>query len=512
MSKIEVRVWWDDKTGRPACTLEMTDASAPIELVQKSHVDSTILPMILEADASILRGIESGLLISWSIKISEGEVYSRRLSTVTPHLFLLIEIQKKLYPFQSKGVEWLLAHDKGILADDMGLGKTVQVLAALQKLIFNSNIRSILLLAPNSLVANWAQEMKLWAPSLTASVLELKTTTSPSDLKRLFSQSNVLLASYSAAESLSPWLNTLGESLDLLICDEAHKLRKPTSRLYNSVKGIAAKRTWLLTGTPLERDEQDVETILSILEPEKFSFKNSTSSLMLKSHLSRLSLRREKFDVLNELPKVTKRIVAVDLSGAQRSQYEQIKTDIGKLPHDKRISLITKLVVATCETVGGKNAKIEAAIKIIADATDAGQKVIIFSNFNTALQSAKNELNRQNIKSLLFTGELNNQERQISLSRFKRDPGIPVLLMNARVGSEGLTVTQANHVIFLNEWWNPSSNRQAEDRVNRIGQKNDVTIYLIRANNTIDCDIADILDGKQSLEQVFLSEITTRLE
>jgi SNF2 family DNA or RNA helicase len=216
--------------------------------------------------------------------------------------------------------------------------------------------------------------------------------------------------------------------------------------------------------------------------------------------------------VLNELPKVTKRIVAVDLSGAQRSQYEQIKTDIGKLPHDKRISLITKLVVATCETVGGKNAKIEAAIKIIADATDAGQKVIIFSNFNTALQSAKNELNRQNIKSLLFTGELNNQERQISLSRFKRDPGIPVLLMNARVGSEGLTVTQANHVIFLNEWWNPSSNRQAEDRVNRIGQKNDVTIYLIRANNTIDCDIADILDGKQSLEQVFLSEITTRLE
>ena len=111
---------------------------------------------------------------------------------------------------------------------------------------------------------------------------------------------------------------------------------------------------------------------------------------------------------------------------------------------------------------------------------------------------------------MLYNGQLDEQERFRILELFSRNSEISVLLLNSRIGSEGLTLTNANNVIFLNEWWNPSSNRQAEDRVNRIGQQKEVHIHILRAANTIDMRIANILQNKSHLESEFLAELTSQ--
>jgi SNF2 family DNA or RNA helicase len=137
--------------------------------------------------------------------------------------------------------------------------------------------------------------------------------------------------------------------------------------------------------------------------------------------------------------------------------------------------------------------------------------VLVFSNYNAVLHQAKHAFQQNGISSIIFTGELDQQERQRALNAFKKNDQLSAILMNAKVGAEGLTLTEANNVIFLNEWWNPSSNRQAEDRVNRIGQSQNIIVHVIRALKTIDIEIAKVIDGKQNLEQTFMEELTNRI-
>ena len=166
--------------------------------------------------------------------------------------------------------------------------------------------------------------------------------------------------------------------------------------------------------------------------------------------------------------------------------------------------LITKLCIALAP-VENKNVKIEKTRSIIEENIARNEK-IIFSNSMRYLD-CKKFLAKHNINCLLFTGELDQETRHRTLSLFKSDEKKHVLLLNSRIGGEGLTLTEANNVVFLNEWWNPSSNRQAEDRVNRIGQTRSIHLHVLRAERTIDEDIARILDDKTLVEHSFLKAL-----
>ena len=508
---LNIEIWHEQDGDLIRCKLSPKSSYDQILVTSAEKLKKKILPIILRSDPSIKRSLVRGRKISWGIEIYGGQAKSKRLNKINPHIIFSKHLENQLYDFQHDGVRWLLEGSNRILADDMGLGKTVQVLIALQKMIFDSNVENALLLAPNSLTANWLQEMQTWAPNLIAQVVTNKTLRDSVETKKAFMNNNLIIANYSAGEALSEYLAEHQQQLDLLICDEAHKLRKPTSIINNSVQKIRSDRKWLLTGTPLEKDEKDIQTILSIFEPAKFSSYGSVSSLMLRSNLSRVSLRREKTDVLKKLPSMQKIIEEVELSDAQRRNYEALKRDAQNLSPDQRISLITKLAVATCETINGENAKIKKAVDIILKAQKNSEKVLVFSNYNAVLHQAKHAFQQSGIDSIIFTGELDRQERQRTLNAFKTNGQLSAILMNAKVGAEGLTLTEANNVIFLNEWWNPSSNRQAEDRVNRIGQSQDIVIHVIRALKTIDIEIAKVIDGKQNLEQTFMEELTNHI-
>ena len=131
-------------------------------------------------------------------------------------------------------------------------------------------------------------------------------------------------------------------------------------------------------------------------------------------------------------------------------------------------------------------------------------KVIIFSRFNKILDLMCKSLSINNLHHEKINGEIDKDERERRLKTFKDSENTNVLVLNIAIGSEGLNLTEANVVIFLNEWWNPSTNRQAEDRVNRIGQHKDVEIHILRSLKTIDINLEKILTNKNILEKEYL--------
>ena len=161
----------------------------------------------------------------------------------------------------------------------------------------------------------------------------------------------------------------------------------------------------------------------------------------------------------------------LEMTSDQKNLYKKTLKIMGNASGKDRISFFSKLVQIAAGDKIINSSKYERAIEIIENCILKKEKVIVFSNFNDVLKTFQKKLNSLNISSLLFTGELDSSSRDQVLTKFKKDPMINVLNLNSHIGSEGLTLVEASNVIFLNEWWNPSSNRQAEDRVNRIGQK-----------------------------------------
>ena len=468
---------------------------------------NNIFILMTNLDGTLSRKIKRGELFEWRIQVKGDFIKSNRFQNLIPYLFLNKKLENLLYDFQKEGVRWLLNNPSRILADDMGLGKTIQSLDAIQKLFFEQKILNCFIFCPKSLIYNWQIEIKKWLPLFEISIFrDVETKSNVSNFN--FSNShNICIISYSEAYKVKDLLDKNDIVVDLLIADEAHKLRNETSQLNNLIGKIKRNRTWLLTGTPLERDSKDIKNILTLLYPKKALAFSQLQDISLKSNLKQNSLRRLKKDVLHELPETSKHLITLEMSDTQKELYEKTLKDMGNVSGKERISFISQLVQVAAGLDQIDSCKYERAIEIVKDCIQNSEKVIIFSTYNIILKTFQKKLNQNNIKSLLFTGELDQNLRNFNLNKFKTEKDIYVLNVNSNVGSEGLTLVEASNVIFLNEWWNPSSNRQAEDRVNRIGQKRHSDFFILRSKNTIDDNIGYILDHKTKIEKSFVDEL-----
>lgn len=473
----------------------------------------SIFEKIIDIDGTVARKINRDGSLKWDIDLTEYPHISNRFRCLIPHVCRSQNLESVLYPFQKEGREWLLQSPTRILADDMGLGKSIQSIAAIEEIIFSEKLDNILVISPNTLVTNWELEFRKWCPLLSFFSLTSVYVDDENFTKNKIKNNNVIITTYS---SLNKLLLTLGDEyteFDLIVADEAHKLRNNTSKINRAFRSIARKKTWLLTGTPLERDEEDIKNILVCLEPNSASaFDQRGDNIIFKSNLSEVSLRRLKRDVLKDLPAVQRVPELLEMSSSQKSHYQGVLKEMQRAPSEERIGFLSKLSYSAIVAEDGSSCKFDRAIEICEVAKETNKKVIIFSNFNGALRLLSKRLSHQKIGSSLLTGEVEKQARDRHISRFKTDDKITSLLCNSSIGSEGLTLTEASIVVFLNEWWNPSSNRQAEDRVNRIGQMENVLIYILRSKNTIDDNLASILEGKVDLEKEFLDRLVVDIE
>ena len=412
-----------------------------------------------------------------------------------------------LYGFQETGVRFLVGRSRAILADDMGLGKTVQAIEAARSMVRSGACQRILVVCPRSLVFNWVIELQKWAPELAITPMMPTGAHAGNTWLRRVRRAHVFVTSY---EQLRQNASAISNSFDLIIADEAHKLRNSGSGVSRAMRSMSSEFIWFLTGTPVERDSADLVTLLSLLEPRRFSSRdlkltNSALSFRAKEFL----LRRRKADVLKDLPEMTHVKLLLELSSQQRNTYEKLRLQAKLEPSLATFGKLRE--ICDSDTVSGKSSKLDRVVELVREITVLGESIVIFSFWTRTLLLLKERLEAAGHKDLLFlSSDLSLVERQKTIQRFQEDGGI--LMASGHIAAEGLTLTAANHAIFLNQWWNPSINRQAEDRIRRIGQSKPTFAYTFTCRNTIEEAFIDMHNRKILTEAELIGSLVRSIE
>lgn len=433
-----------------------------------------------------------------------------------------------LKPYQLYGIKWLKLHHKlntgSILADEMGLGKTIQSIGFLSDYFCDKKDNFALIVSPSSLIYNWKKEFEVYASHLKICVIDGNVEKRDQLFKQL-SKYDVVIISYNLLKINLDKFN--GKKFGVMIIDEGHTIKNRFTKFAKAIMTINAEHKIALTGTPMENNTLELWSLFNFIMPgflnDFNSFKKFVSSgteenyKNLQYKISPFILRRTKKDVLKDLPEKNEKLMFIDFNPEQKILYfnllESIKKDIDKSILEKDIeknkifilSLLTKLRQLCCspkllyENAKTNGNKFDVCIELIDEIIEKGEKVLLFSQFTEMISIFQKELYSRNIEFLTITGNTAKKERQNLVELFNSNDSIKVFLISLKAGGVGLNLTSANNVIHYDLWWNVSVENQASDRAHRIGQKNNVTIYKLVMNDSIEEKIIDIQNTKKEL-------------
>ncbi len=412
-----------------------------------------------------------------------------------------------LFPFQQTGVERLVSQPNLLLADEMGLGKTIQTIGALRLLKARGQLQGALVVAPAGLVLQWRRQFREWAPELR---LSTAVGGAPDRHQAWQAPADVFLVSYESLRS-DLWLK--GDwapgvrRYDVVVADEAQRLKNADSALARAVKRVHRSRTWALTGTPLENRLDDLLSILEFVVPGGFEPQHKAAGL--RRLLGEVQLRRRRRDVLPDLPPKYGATVFLALGDDQRSAYRRAETEglmrLHALGRDLRITHVLELILRLKQICNfspetGQSTKLTDLRGRLEAVAAAGEKALVFSQFVDEVFGARRiARGLGEFRPLLYTGDLDAAARSAVIAEFDRNAGRHVLILSLKAGGVGLNLTSASHVFHFDRWWNPAVEAQAEDRVHRIGQSRDVHVQAYIVDNSIEERIQTILDEKRAL-------------
>ena len=433
----------------------------------------------------------------------------------------VVEWPGELMPFQLEGVQALLESRQILLADDMGLGKTLQVIVALRVLFLRREIESALVVAPSSVLDQWRRELLKWAPDLKAMVVR----GSVADRSWQWATPvHVALVSYDTLRSdfsNSPVSPVGCRTWDVVVSDEAQRIknRNPTSE---AVRGLRRRRSWALTGTPVENDEEELASIMEFVDHEDGEGpRRYSAGPVLRSRHRELQLRRRKEDVLEDLPPKIVAKIPVELGPAQRRSYDRAEQEgivhLRELGRDVRVQHVLELItrlkqICNAEPETGESVKFEEIRGRVETLADEGNRALVFSQYRTSgfgVEAVAHAL--REFRPLTFTGAQSPEERRDIINRFRRDDEHKVLVVSLRAGGVGLNLQEASYVFHLDRWWNPAVERQAEDRSHRYGQTVPVHVFKYSCVNTIEERIDRILERKQELFDELVDDVSIDL-
>ncbi len=411
-----------------------------------------------------------------------------------------------LRPYQEEGVEFLNVNTSALLGDDMGLGKTVQTIVALKNHYKKNGIRPTLIIVPNAVVSNWLNEFKIWFPE--AKINRVQGNEPQRDFQFVMND-GYLICTYEQARIQFMKMNN-SKSYNLLIFDEAHRLKNSESNIYLASSFIKKDLCWMLTGTPLENKKEDILSLLTILGINQF--KQDISNSQLSTVISQNMLRRLKNQVLKELPELIEQEVFIDMTQNQIKEYELAynKTlNIDRNDSGSILGLITELKkICNLAPVSKESGKVEYLKEILSEAKSKNEKVIIFSQYVQTLLYLSEALD---FKFEIYHGSLTNEEKEVSITNFKKTDEFSVLYMSLKAGGVGLNLQEASTVILFDRWWNPAIEKQAIARAHRMGNSKTVHAIKLRTPNTIEDRIIQLLHEKEELfEEVVEGAVSKR--
>ncbi|EME22342.1 DEAD/DEAH box helicase [Rhodococcus triatomae] len=450
-------------------------------------------------------------------------------------------LQATLRPYQVEGFRWLafLWANRlgGILADDMGLGKTVQSLALIcharqqnpgggERSDAACSDAPVLIVAPTSVVPNWASEAQRFAPHLKVVAMSETAAKRGAALGESVDGADVVVTSYTLARLDSEEYEA--HRWSMLLLDEAQFVKNHRSKAYQAMRRIDAPTKVAISGTPLENTLMELWSLLSITAPGLFPHptkfhefyrtpieKSGDTEMLaqLRRRIRPLMLRRTKEQVAADLPAKQEQVLEVELSPQHRKLYdtrlqrERQKilglvddldsnrfTILQSLTVLRQLSLDPALVDEAHRSVG--SAKIDALIEQLEDVVAGGHRALVFSQFTSFLDRVRQRLDAEDIAHSYLDGR--TRGRAQVLDEFKSGSA-PVFLISLKAGGFGLNLTEADYCFLLDPWWNPATEAQAVDRTHRIGQTRNVMVYRLIAKDTIEEKVMTLKGRKSEL-------------
>lgn len=484
-------------------------------------------------------------------------------------------LQATLRPYQVEGFQWLsfLYEQRlgGILADDMGLGKTVQALALLAHAIEEHRAASeraakrgesvepfapFLVVAPTSVIANWAAEATRFLPEAKV-VTITETTAGKTPLAERIAGAHLVLTSYTLLrmdeDAYTGYARTLGRTVDdstgeqsapegwgALLLDEAQFVKNTGTRAWSIARAMPARTKIAMTGTPIENNLMELWALLAIvadgLFPSARAFRDlyarpaesgedpahaAATAARLRRRIRPLMLRRTKELVAAELPAKNDTRVNLPLAPGHRRIYDthlqrERQKVLGLLEDmDKNrftifqsLTLLRRLALDAAlidpeAYAGVSSVKRDYLVQQLPDLLEKGHRVLVFSQFTGYLKSISARLAKEGIGHLYLDGSTRNRAEVIEAFTSGQEP---VFLISLKAGGFGLNLTEADHVFIMDPWWNPAAEQQAVDRIHRIGQDKEVHVYRLVAEGTIEEKVMQLKESKAALFDAVVGE------
>ena len=485
-------------------------------------------------------------------------------------------LQATLRPYQVEGYRWLTflyEHRMGgILADDMGLGKTVQALALLAHAIEEHRAAApvepfapFLVVAPTSVISNWAAEAKRFLPEAKV-VTITETTAGKTPLAERVAGAHLVLTSYTLLrmdeEAYTGYARTLGRAVDkhtvderaggstgeqsapegwgALLLDEAQFVKNTGTRAWSIARAMPARTKIAMTGTPIENNLMELWALLAIvadgLFPSARAFRDlyarpaesgedpahaAATAARLRRRIRPLMLRRTKELVAAELPAKNDTRVNLPLAPGHRRIYDthlqrERQKVLGLLEDmDKNrftifqsLTLLRRLALDAAlidpeAYAGVSSVKRDYLVQQLPDLLEKGHRVLVFSQFTGYLKSISVRLAEEGIGHLYLDGSTRNRAEVIEAFTSGQEP---VFLISLKAGGFGLNLTEADHVFIMDPWWNPAAEQQAVDRIHRIGQDKEVHVYRLVAEGTIEEKVMQLKESKAALFDAVVGE------
>jgi superfamily II DNA or RNA helicase len=445
-------------------------------------------------------------------------------------------LQAELRDYQLDGYIWLMrmaAWGAGAcLADDMGLGKTVQSLALL---CARAGEGPALIVAPTSVLGNWAAEARRFAPELV--VHRYEQGTDRDALLAELGASDVLLLSYTLLALDSERL--AGRRFATVILDEAQAIKNAATQRAKAACELQADFRLALTGTPIENHLGELWSLMEFLNPgllggaqgfstrfagpiERNSDDAPAARAALRHLISGFVLRRTKAQVLQELPPRTEITLRIEpgeeeakLQEAMRLQaLERLARNREAPPGARRFSILAELMRlrrGACHPqlyapeLQTDSAKLDQLVELLLELRDNHHRALVFSQFVDYLSLVRARLEAKGLSYQYLDGSTPSKQREGIVAAFQRGEG-DCFLLSLKAGGSGLNLTAADYVIHLDPWWNPAVEQQASDRAHRIGQTRPVTVYRLVLADSIEERILALHGAKRELMDSVLAE------
>ena len=414
------------------------------------------------------------------------------------------------FAYQYEGIAWLFASQAALLADEMGLGKTMQTITAIRLLLRSGQAKRIVLICPKPLIPNWQREFKTWAEELPVVTVE----GNGARRRMLWTMPGipVLLANYELmARDIADIPEEEQPKFDLLVLDEAQRIKNRDSRTAEVARSIRRRRSWALTGTPIENRPEELGALFEFMEvvPKAASPDLRQLSKLAKKYI----LRRTKDLVMKDMPPRIDRDADLELTDAQELAYRTAEKEgvvqLNELGDSITVQHVFELVlrlkqITNYDPLTGESAKLERLMADMEEIGASGGKAILFSQWTKTIDWLEPHLKEFN--PLIYHGGVPTKQREPILAKFKSDPNAHILLMSYGTGAVGLNLQFAGYVFLYDRWWNPAIEDQAINRAHRIGVKNPVIVTRFICKNTIEERIDRVLREKRELFQAILGE------